>query len=93
MLDIELANGYDYEAFTVANGVVNEDVTPTNQVMLLIQSVVVDTDVDVTVRFNAATEPGIPLTFATSPLSISTLGISSIYVTNVSGGNAIVKPL
>jgi hypothetical protein len=89
--DIALFNGYDYESFSVATGAVNEDVTPTNQPMLIIGSVNIDSDQPITVRFNNASEPAIPLALVDMPLALAGLAIGSILVSNSSGSTATVK--
>ena len=91
MKDIDLYNGYDQESFAVVDGAVDENVTPTHVDLRIIGSVYIDTDEDITVKFNATTEPGIPLTSANAPLTMDNILITSILVTNASGSTATVS--
>lgn len=86
-----LYNGYDYQVFSVPHGAVDQDITPSNQPLRSIGYAIIDTNRDIVLKFNSASNPARPLLAIDSPLIYNGLHITKILVSNTSGGVATVK--
>lgn len=90
MKDIDLYPSYDYESFSVNNGVTDEECWPSAAELTLAGNVKITTDKDISVKFSSTNNVAYPLAAADSPLEVDDLAISKIYISNSSGNTATV---
>jgi len=92
----DLYDTYDYAGFNVTTGTTDYDVKA-NQTALFknaarASGMILWSNYDVTIKFNATTMPGIPHSTDYEPHEwFNKLEITNIYITNASGSTAAIK--
>ena len=85
---------YDSVEFTVATGQTNRDIKTDNGGWVNVTTarhIMIRTDQEITVRFNAAVNDPITIGVLDSPFYHDTLDVTNVFITNASGSTANVK--
>lgn len=94
--NLNLSEAYDYVEFTLTDGQTNYD-CKTNQASLFHNIpyagiVVIETSVNISVKFNATTMPAVKLDAGASPMElVRKLNIKNIFLTNSSGSSSTIR--
>ena len=92
----QLYDTYDWDEFTVANGTTNYDVSAQQSAMFSnvprAWLAIIDSDQDVTIRFNSTDNPAINHEVIKAPWEWrNILEITNMYITNNSGSTVNIK--